>query len=51
MTRVVQQLIVQLTTDYKMTNYLCVRGCGQPSLDICEDILVENGFKVTRLEH
>ena len=48
-TRVVQQLIVQLTTDYEME--VITLGVRQP-LDICEDqvrFLVENRFKETEI--
>ena len=52
-TRVVQQLIVQLNTDYEMAVITSVvRDRGRPPLDICEDqvrFLVENGFKETEI--
>ena len=48
-TRIVQQLIVQLTADYEKD---VITSCVRPSLDICEDhvrFFVENGFKETEI--
>ena len=50
-TRVVQQLILHLTTDYEME---VITSGVRRLLDICEDrvrFLVENGFKETEIEH